>query len=323
MGDFGMKMTGKDVIRWQNSILPTIVLAAGLIGISGFAAAPAQAAGPGAEVCKNCHTAQVQSYQATKHGTKGDPRSPANAGECSTCHGDATAHVKAGGGKGVGGIVNPASKTLAPEDQNKICMTCHRKDSNRSHWEGSTHDTRGTACVSCHTLHSPDKVRNKLTQSEVCFTCHKQQRTEVNRPSRHPILEGKVACSDCHNPHGSAGPKLMKRDSVVDTCYQCHAEKRGPFVHQHEPVVEDCSNCHNPHGTTAENMLKMRPPFLCHQCHTPHGGQILVPAGTPGAPTSGKNYSYAQGRGCLTCHTQVHGGNNPSFTNPTVQFMFR
>jgi hypothetical protein len=73
-------------------------------------------------------------------------------------------------------------------------------------------------------------------------------------------------------------------------------------------------------------MLKMRPPFLCHQCHTPHGGQILVPAGTPGAPTSAtssKNYSYAQGRGCMTCHTQVHGSNNPSFTNPTVQFMFR
>ena len=57
----------------------------------------------------------------------------------------------------------------------------------------------------------------------------------------------------------------MKRDSVNETCYACHMEKRGPFVHTHEPVAEDCSNCHNPHGTTAENLLKARPPFLCHQ----------------------------------------------------------
>ena len=326
-----MKMTGQKILKWLNAILPAILLAGGLAGISGFAAAPAQAAGPGPEVCKNCHEAQVASYLATKHSTKTDPRTPANAGACSTCHGDATEHVKAGGGKGVGGIVNPGSKALAPEDKNKICLACHRKDANRSHWEGSVHDTRGTACTSCHTLHSPDKVRNKLTQPEVCFTCHKQQRTEINRPSRHPILEGKVSCSDCHNPHGSVGPKLMKRDSVVDTCYQCHAEKRGPFVHQHEPVQEDCSNCHNPHGTVAESMLKARPPFLCHECHTPHGGfpaQLTGRSQAITATTGGKSaIQFTQARGCLNCHTQVHGSNNPAsgvpLGNPTPQFMLR
>jgi len=52
-----------------------------------------------------------------------------------------------------------------------------------------------------HTQH--DKVRDKQTQPEVCFACHKEQRAQVNRPSHHPIKEGKVACSDCHNPHGT------------------------------------------------------------------------------------------------------------------------
>jgi DmsE family decaheme c-type cytochrome len=187
-------------------------------------------------------------------------------------------------------------------------------------------------------MHSTDRVLTKITQPEVCFTCHKQQRAEVNRTFRHPILEGKVACSDCHNPHGSVGPKLMKRDSVVETCFQCHAEKRGPFVHNHEPVTEDCANCHNPHGTVVDSMLKMRPPFLCHQCHTPHGGQIAQLTGQPGqltnlpgatsplrsATSSGKSgINYTQGRGCLNCHTQIHGGNNPSATNPPPQFMLR
>ena len=157
---------------------------------------------------------------------------------------------------------------------------------------------------------------------------YKEQRAQMNKPSHHPIPEGKMGCSDCHSAHGSVGPKLMKRDSVVETCYGCHMEKRGPFVHNHEPVSEDCSNCHNPHGTTVENMLKVRAPFLCHQCHTPHGGfipQLLgAQATAPSATMTGKQTTnLTQGRSCLNCHTQVHGTNNPTRTNPTPQFNFR
>ena len=302
---------------------------AGLVGTGN-----AYAAGPGPDACKMCHADAVASYAATAHGQKGNAKGPASVGECSSCHGDGTAHVKAKGGKG--SIKNPGSKTMAPDDKNETCMSCHAAGSKRSHWEGSTHQARGTACTSCHTLHSQDKVLVKITQPEVCFTCHKQQRAEVNRTFRHPILEGKVACSDCHNPHGSISRALMKRDSVVETCYQCHAEKRGPVVHSHEPVAEDCSLCHNPHGTVADSMLKVRPPFLCHQCHTPHGGVIAQVRGQrntevlPGATaaqltgtTSGRSAIYVtQGRGCMNCHTQIHGGNNPGLA-PTPQFMFR
>jgi DmsE family decaheme c-type cytochrome len=297
--------------------------------------APAAAQAPGPEVCKSCHEATHNSYAGSVHGQKGNKRGPAGAGECATCHGDGTEHVKAGGGRGVGGIFNPGSKTASTDKKNEVCLSCHKRDSKRSHWEGSTHQTRGVACASCHSMHAPrDKVLTKVTQPEVCFACHKQQRVEINRPSRHPILEGKVSCSDCHNVHGSVGPKLVKRDSTVETCYQCHMEKRGPFVHNHEPVQEDCSNCHNPHGTVVESMLKARPPFLCHQCHTPHGGNVAQLAGQGqtsaafgpllSATTGGKSgINYTQGRGCVNCHTQVHGSNNPSATNPTPQFMLR
>jgi len=306
----------------------------GMLGVAALAlgvggAGSAYAAGPGPEVCAGCHEAVVAYYKGSVHGQQGNLRGPANAGECSTCHGDPTEHVKAGGGRGVGGIKNPGGKSasLAADDKNAICLTCHAGGSKRTHWEGSTHQTRGNACTSCHTMHTKDKVLTKLTQPEVCFNCHKQQRVEVNRMFRHPILEGKVVCSDCHNPHGSIGRALMKRDSVVETCYQCHAEKRGPFVHAHEPVNEDCSICHNPHGTVADSMLKTRPPFLCHQCHTPHGGTIATLRGQPGVTTgalTGKHsINLTQARGCLNCHTQIHGGNNPSVTHPTPQFMLR
>jgi hypothetical protein len=40
--------------------------------------------------------------------------------------------------------------------------------------------------------------------------------------------------------------------------------------------------------------------------------------------SSGKNVvNLWQGRSCMNCHTQVHGSNNPSVTNPTPELLFR
>jgi len=283
--------------------------------------------------CTKCHDEgdgpKVLHLGKTKHGTVADGRTPT----CTSCHGESTKHMGGGSNNRPKPDVTFSKKGgSSAEAQSASCINCHKKDTNRSHWAGSTHESRDISCANCHQLHAPkDPVLSKVTQSEVCFACHQEQRAQINRPSRHPILEGKVSCSDCHNTHGSVGPKLMKRDSVVETCYQCHAEKRGPFVHNHEPVSEDCSNCHNPHGTVVESMLKVRTPFLCHQCHTPHGGFIpqikgaQVPANTPSTPNGlGKGgTNVTQGRACMNCHTEVHGSNNPSATNPTPQFMLR
>ncbi len=318
------------VERTRSFHLPAVVFAGllFLIGASPAVAteAPAPAgSSPGPEVCAGCHQDRVDYFEQSVHGQTADPRTPANNGACAKCHGDGTEHVKQGGGRGVGGIKNPGSKLMSAGEKNEICLSCHRGGSTRTHWDTSTHAARGNACTSCHTLHSPDKVLNKVTQPQVCFNCHKNQRIEINRPSHHPIAEGKMACSDCHNPHGSIGRALMKRDSVVETCYQCHAEKRGPFVHPHDPVTEDCSLCHNPHGTVTDSMLKVRPPFLCQQCHTPHGAFIAQARGQGQVGSLGGKsaVNVTQARGCVNCHTEVHGSNNPTTTTPTPQFMFR
>lgn len=263
----------------------------------------------------------------TRHGVMADSRNPT----CTDCHGESKTHIEY---KGKDKPPKP-DRTFGKTSQTsalaktEACLSCHQADAKRSHWEGSAHQSKDVACSSCHQVHAArDKVRDRRAQAEVCYTCHKEQRTQMSRPSHHPIPEGKMGCSDCHNAHGSVGPKLMKRDSVVETCYTCHMEKRGPFVHNHEPVSDDCSNCHNPHGTVAESMLKVRAPFLCHQCHTPHGGfipQLLGAQATANTATqSGRSTTnLTQGRSCMNCHTQVHGTNNPSMTNPTPQFNFR
>ena len=73
-----------------------------------------------------------------------------------------------------------------------------------------------------------------------CFQCHKDKRAEIFRSAHMPIREGKIICTNCHNPHGTATEALLKENSVNDNCYKCHAEKRGPFLFEHAPVRENC-----------------------------------------------------------------------------------
>ncbi len=270
--------------------------------------------------CTRCHDETeeypVLSIGKTKHGTRADQRTPT----CTSCHGESDTHAN----KPEGAIERPApergfskrSKTPM-EDRSAACLTCHQ-GGKRIHWQRSLHASSEVTCASCHKVHAThDPARDKMAQTEVCYACHKEQRAQMMRPYRHPVAEGKVACSDCHNPHGSAGPKNMVRDSVNDTCFTCHMEKRGPFVRSHQPVQEDCSICHNPHGTSNPSLLKVRAPFLCQTCHEPRGHPSTAPDDTPvGGGNPGTSQAVIMARGCVNCHTNIHGSNNP-FNDPS------
>ena len=263
--------------------------------------------------CTTCHDAksspEVMEIGKTKHGTTADGRTPT----CTSCHGDSAAHQNDPAGAKPDRTFGKNS-TTPMEARSQACLTCHQGGA-RIHWQMSAHSGNEVACTSCHQIHTQhDRVRDKLTQPEVCFTCHKEQRAALRRPSRHPILEGKVSCSDCHNPHGSAAPKMLVRDTVNDTCYTCHMEKRGPFVRTHEPVQEDCTICHNPHGTTNPNLLKVRPPFLCQSCHEPDSHHSTIPNDGPVPGNPATNQAVIMARGCVNCHTNIHGSNNPADT---------
>ncbi len=272
-------------------------------------------------VCTRCHdendkTPVLAIYQ-TPHGNKADSRTPS----CQGCHGESEKHLSSKGNSPdiIFGIKKGAYSPSEAKDQNTACLTCHEKDQNRTHWQGGAHQVADVACTSCHESHAAhDKVRDKRTQPDVCFTCHTDQKAQVRKFSHHPIGEGKVACSDCHNPHGSAGPKLLKKNTVTETCYTCHAEKRGPYLWEHQPVTEDCATCHTPHGSNITPLLKSRPPFLCDECHDgPHNSKNPVAenaAGIQGGLTgnpANPSTSYT-GRACMNCHSMVHGSNDPA-----------
>ncbi len=261
--------------------------------------------------CTKCHD-ETEAYPVfsigkTKHGVMVDGRLPS----CVGCHGESETHVnKPAGKKERPKPEFPYGKRTAGDiaGHNKVCADCH-KGGKFLDWAGSIHSARNVACTDCHTLHlAKDKVRDRRSQAEVCFACHKEQRALAGKASHHPILEGKVVCSDCHASHGSAHPKLMIRDNVADTCFSCHMEKRGPFLRKHEPA-EDCTICHNPHGSAIDNLLKTRPPLLCQQCHEPTSHRGSIPALTGTNSTSGRGAT--MGRSCMNCHTNIHGTNNP------------
>lgn len=266
----------------------------------------------GAETCKSCHEESYAKFSHTKMGRLflNHPRDASEKNACETCHGPGRAHVEAGGGKGVGGLITFAKNDHTPvEQRNQVCLGCHGRG-NRLFWSGSAHDSREVACTSCHKVMTditPRAQLAKATEMETCGTCHQRQRAQQYRSSHMPVREGKMTCTSCHNPHGTISQALLKEPSVNDSCFTCHAEKRGPFLWEHAPVTESCVNCHDPHGTNHERMLKAAKPRLCQQCHV----ETRHPT-RPYGRESGTNLKYVMGRSCVNCHVNIHGSNHPS-----------
>lgn len=268
--------------------------------------APVEATFVGAQVCLTCHASQTAAFEKTLMGKIG--KTQKGKFDCENCHGPGSAHVKAGGGRGVGGMISfrPEDQSRTAEENNAVCLTCHDKG-DRKLWHGSTHDERGLMCTNCHTVMKNVSRKHQLKtefQPDTCFQCHKNKQAEMFRSSHIPVREGKVVCTDCHNPHGSYSEALLKKATVNDTCFQCHAEKRGPFLWEHPPVRESCLNCHDPHGSNNDFLLKVSRPRLCQQCHS--GGQHNSNPRNPAVTL------YAQGRECQNCHSNHHGSNNPA-----------
>jgi DmsE family decaheme c-type cytochrome len=168
---------------------------------------------------------------------------------------------------------------------------------------------------------SPRAQLQRPNEIDTCGQCHVQRKAQTMRSSHMPLREGKMTCTSCHNPHGTVTPALLKKNSINDTCYSCHAEKRGPFLHPHVPVIENCVNCHDPHGSNHERMLKVAKPRLCQECHTgsghpvrPYGRETAqLPIGQlPNIVTVPTQLKFVLGRQCANCHVMIHGSNHPA-----------
>lgn len=270
----------------------------------------------GADTCLRCHGDEVEDAHVLQifegpHAVLADDRGPFAMTQCEACHGPGGDHA----GRVGFGEERPPMPLFGPNSlwsqqrENETCLDCHTEQ--HRFWDGDMHERHDVACADCHTSHSRrDPVTLTETQPGLCMDCHVEQRAETHRAFAHPIRNGEMACTDCHQPHGSPSEAMLSGLTLNQNCYECHAEKRGPFLWEHAPVSEDCTNCHQPHGSNNPSLLTRRAPMLCQQCHSRMGHPSVGRTGDD--LPSGNPSTFLLSGNCMNCHTQVHGSNHPS-----------
>ena len=191
----------------------------------------------------------------TAHGAKND----ANGSMCQACHGDARAHLKdpmkakpdspfkkGGRRRSRRGLPDLPQRQPPP----RVLGFGQARAERRGLHQLPQHPRQAAA----H-RHRRRSRRRSAQRGGHVRQCHQPIRAATLKPSHHPIIEGKVKCSDCHNPHGALTPAMVKRTTINQQCYSCHADKRGPYLFAHPPVEENCLSCHNPHGSVYAKLL--------------------------------------------------------------------
>lgn len=241
----------------------------------------------GAERCDLCH---------------GQQPAPRHHADCESCHGSGKRHVQ--NVLDLNGIRFPS---------NADCLACHETGHRGLlNWSASDHERAGVLCSDCHDPHdvepfhlrTPSRVaQNVLPQARletrVCMGCHLDVAAKLNLPSHHPVREGMLGCSDCHEPHGSSRTRL---GAGTARCTGCHQAQAGPWIYEHTPVAEDCGYCHVPHGAAANDLLVANEPGACVYCHS------LAEFGAVHDPQAYTNR-------CTECHGAVHG----SYSDPHLR----
>jgi predicted CXXCH cytochrome family protein len=315
-------------------VFPMLLLGAGILCATALAApapgakssdAPGKQAEAatyvGSDTCATCHEDVAKGFASNPH-VKMALMHGDNGVTCENCHGPGSDHV-AGGGDATK-IFDPAKASA--KDVEAKCLTCH--SGTHPNFERSPHAKAGVSCVSCHSIHggsvqlpghaaakavlpveattaSGADYREKLLkapQPTLCFQCHTEVKPAFGMPFHHPVNEGLVKCTDCHDVHGTFGNNNLRSTADQNMiCTKCHTDVRGPFVYEHAAVkAEGCMACHSPHGSQNARLLNM-PTIntLCNQCHSP------VSAGT----IHGMNAGSAELAPCIDCHTFIHGSN--------------
>ena len=289
---------GNRTLRKFRTLRRKVVLgigAASVLLLLGGTAIPASAAADAGAQCANCHKEAVATFNTSFHAKIWQ-----GANGCQSCHGSTDQHLSDQSKKTIIAFTKGGGRSA--EELSQQCLNCHKKTTKLTFWDMGAHKKNDVACVACHRIHQP---RPTVQQPKVCFDCHRDVRSDVNKMSHHPIGEGKVNCSDCHNPHGTLSKHMINAETNNQLCYKCHADKRGPWIWEHPPVEENCTICHTPHGSRHQSLLVERPFTLCQECHSSHGTYDNT-NGFAGASPSPR----VVGRECLQCHHSIHGSSN-------------
>lgn len=140
--------------------------------------------------------------------------------------------------------ISPEGEVNIPDKSSRVCLTCHSSIRREIHLIGRHPVTEGiTACLDCHPAHKQGKIaltysqvqflganwierHDPIKQNEACLSCHPYFTLTGMRSSGFVIANtanlhelhlerGFSACIECHSPHGTFAPKLV-RDRIDD-----------------------------------------------------------------------------------------------------------
>ena len=286
--------------------------------------------------CARCHAASAASMANSPHAPyMQDPHLALGFQGCQACHGPGGPHV-AHRAEADHPYQYVISYTRArPMEIAQVCLRCHNDTLTMDHWRRTGHARAKVTCTDCHQIHWQDRLavpkspsgtqgvkdpagimdqagKSALTpifsaqpdpkallkadEATLCGRCHQAAVNEFRQNFHHPVPEGRLVCSDCHDPHPSKD--LRKRfHTFKQSCVTCHPQIAGPFVYEHDPVSDltgnGCLECHRPHGSPNPNLLSAFSRGLCLQCHS-------------------DKVTHFPGRTCWQagCHASPHGSNH-------------
>ena len=158
---------------------------------------------------------------------------------------------------------------LVPRKQteiNALCASCHSEV-----WASFQRPYKhrlpegAMSCVDCHNPHGgsvlPRGLQTTKANEPGCFQCHGDKAGPFAFEHAPVRLEG---CAACHQPHGSANPRMLTRPQVQYLCLECHSNLPtpappangtlgtvGPAIHDlRSPRFQNCNLCHQKvHGS--------------------------------------------------------------------------
>jgi predicted CXXCH cytochrome family protein len=160
--------------------------------------------------------------------------------------------------------LKPDASTLKmlKTSQPQLCIGCHTEV--KAQFSMPFHHRVLEGQIKCYDCHNPHggfemkQTRLAVGADVPCLKCHTNKQGPFVFEHAPLKVEG---CAICHNPHGSANPRLLKRSQVRQLCLECHSNifaigaPDTPSFHNQATVrFQNCSTCHSRiHGSNVSN----------------------------------------------------------------------
>jgi predicted CXXCH cytochrome family protein len=267
----------------------------------------------GNTLCLGCHADVKSSVESATH------KHPPADRNCLACHDPHAA-------KGAKAILRKAAPALCLDCHKPTqpgfaqahmnypvskadCTSCHdpHGSKNRGILRATVHEpVRNRMCAQCHGDPAAQRVTLKRPGADLCRGCHNALILDIGSKTRvhWPVLD-KTACANCHEPHASRTPGLLKapQKRLCGGCHQDAVARQDRSPTKHAPVNDgECTSCHQPHASDATFLFASADTReVCGACHD-WAGHSAHPLGDKAVDQRNPNLRVD----CLSCH-RSHG----------------